>query len=302
MQQEIIGVKIKLGGEERTLALDLNALINYSAYTGGDVFDAINQVKKAENLATKMSGIRTIIWAMLTSCMNWDISRAAADVLMVGNWLNPGNFTRVLDAINDCQGLYENENEFEGQLAPFVPSPPAVVEAMRAAAEIRDNDFVMDLGAGDGRLLFAAADAVKAGKLSGVKIVGYEAEMNRALTIKASIRERKLGNLVTIRQADIMTAAENGDAKEASIVFMYLLQGTTNRVYETLGFQPGTRIVTHDFTLVGLAPEKSITVVDDNGTNHIVSSYIVPTPATVEAIPSPVQAAAAEAAPETVNA
>lgn len=279
MEYDVLGIKIKLGGETRTLSLDLNALINYSAYTGGDVFDAINELKKAPSISDKMIGIRVIVWAMLTSCMEWDLSRAAADIRMVGNWLNPGNFTRILEAINDCQQLYDQEAEFEGQLAPYVPSPPAVVEAMRALAKIRDNDFIMDLGAGDGRLLIAAAEEIRAKGLTGCKVVGYEAEVNRALTIKGAIRERKLGNLVIIKQEDIFKAAENGDAQEASIVFMYLLQGTTNRVYQALNFQPGTRIVTHDFTIEGLATEGTATVVDDNGNNHIVSSYLVPMPA-----------------------
>ena len=304
MKQEIIGVKIRLGNEERTLSLDLNALINYATYTGGDVFDAINKLKKAPSIADKMTGVRTIVWAMLTSSMEWDLSRAAADIMMVGNWLHPGNLSRILQAINDCQGLYEQENEFEGQLAPYVPSPAAVVEAMQALANIRDNDYILDLGAGDGRLLFAAADAVKAGGFKGCKIVGYELEMNRATTIKTAIREKKLGSLVMLRQVDIMEAAENGDAAEASIVFMYLLQSTTNRIYQELGFQPGTRIVTHDFTIDGLTPENSLTVVDDSGTNHIVSSYLVPKPAPAVQPAAPTLNAAADAAPvpETVNA
>jgi hypothetical protein len=40
---------------------------------------------------------------------------------------------------------------------PFVPTPQATVEAMLRVANVGPNDFVIDLGSGDGRILITAA-------------------------------------------------------------------------------------------------------------------------------------------------
>ena len=180
------------------------------------------------------------------------------------------------DAIMQAQASMEGEiqarAEFPGQLAPFVPTPPPVVEAMIQLAGICENDYILDLGAGDGRLLIAAAEAAKH-KL-GIRIVGYELSENRMRNTRRLLAERGLESVAICKHKDIMEAAD--DAAQASIVFMYLLQSTTNQVYRALPFEAGTRIVCHDFTLEDIPAEQSLQVTDEAGNVHNVTSYIVP--------------------------
>ncbi|MGH7815895.1 MAG: hypothetical protein ACREOR_00750, partial [Candidatus Binatia bacterium] len=55
-----------------------------------------------------------------------------------------------------------------GRLAPFDPTPQEVVERMLALAAVKPGDVMYDLGAGDGRIVIAAAKKYR------VKAVGFE--------------------------------------------------------------------------------------------------------------------------------
>ena len=46
---------------------------------------------------------------------------------------------------------------------PFVPSPQVVVDEMLRLANVTKDDFVMDLGSGDGRILITAASKLARG-------------------------------------------------------------------------------------------------------------------------------------------
>ena len=50
----------------------------------------------------------------------------------------------------------DHENH-TGSLAPFWPSPHEVVDCMLNLADVDENDVVVDLGSGDGRIVIAAA-------------------------------------------------------------------------------------------------------------------------------------------------
>lgn len=275
MNKDIQGVTVKLGGEDRILALDLNALITYSTITGKELQAGLSQMVKGSNVE-RLSAIRQIVYAALVSFMEWEPSNLDRDLRTVGNWLQGGALMIACDAIMQAQSAMEGEiqakSEFPGQLAPFVPTPPAVVEAMIQLAEIRDHDYILDLGAGDGRLLIAAAEAGK--NLLGIRIVGYELSETRMRNIRRLLAERGLENVAHCKFKDIMEAAD--DAAQASIVFMYLLQSTTNQVYRSLPFEAGTRIICHDFTIEDLKAENTVHVQDDGGNLHTVTSYIVP--------------------------
>src|SRR5919106_4999585 len=87
-----------------------------------------------------------------------------------------------------------------GQLAPFDPTPQEVVERILVLAGIGKGDVVYDLGAGDGRLVIAAA------KMHGVKAVGFEIDPGLVKLARENVRREGVENLVEIRQQDLMTA------------------------------------------------------------------------------------------------
>lgn len=97
-------------------------------------------------------------------------------------------------------------------LAPYEPSPPAVVSEMVNLAELTKDDVVYDLGSGDGRVVIAAARA------SGASCVGIE--MDRALVEQSRRRaaKEKVASLVRFVEQDIADA----DLGKASVVMLFL--------------------------------------------------------------------------------
>jgi ribosomal protein L11 methylase PrmA len=126
-------------------------------------------------------------------------------------------------------------------LAPYVPSPPDVVDRMLSLAAVTKNDIVYDLGSGDGRIPIAAA------KIYGAKGVGLDIDPRRIEESRANARAAGVEHLVEFRQQDVLTA----DISAATVVTLYLLSSSNARLRPILTQQlrPGTRIVSHAFSM-----------------------------------------------------
>ena len=152
--------------------------------------------------------------------------------------------------------------------AIFVPTPHDVVAKMLAAAHIGKNDIVYDLGSGDGRILIEAA------KKYHCKAIGLEIDRDLVTLSRKRVEEAKLEKLVTIRQADIFAA----DFSDATVVTVYLYPDLLKRLmpkFEKL--KPGTRIVSHQFQIPDLTPEKTIIVESaETGAKHTVYLWTTP--------------------------
>jgi SAM-dependent methyltransferase len=126
-------------------------------------------------------------------------------------------------------------------LAPYVPSPPEVVERMLALAGVTRSDVVYDLGCGDGRIPIAAA--VK----YGARGVGLDIDPKRIDESRANAKAAGVEKLVEFRQEDVMTA----DVSQATVVTLYLLSSSNAKLRPILTKQlkPGARIVSHAFSM-----------------------------------------------------
>jgi ribosomal protein L11 methylase PrmA len=126
-------------------------------------------------------------------------------------------------------------------LAPYVPSPPEVVDRMLKLAAVTKKDTVYDLGSGDGRIPIAAA------KTYGARGVGLEIDPKRIEEARANAAAAGVEHLVEFRQVDVMTA----DISPATVVTLYLLSSANARLRPILTRQlkPGTRIVSHAFSM-----------------------------------------------------
>jgi SAM-dependent methyltransferase len=126
-------------------------------------------------------------------------------------------------------------------LAPYVPSPPEVVDRMLKLAAVTRNDVVYDLGSGDGRIPIAAA------KTYGARGVGLEIDSKRVEEARANARAAGVEGLVEFRQADVMTA----DISPATVVTLYLISSANLKLRPMLTRQlkPGARIVSHAFSM-----------------------------------------------------
>jgi SAM-dependent methyltransferase len=134
---------------------------------------------------------------------------------------------------------------------PFVPSPQVVVDEMLRVAGVNKNDFVMDLGSGDGRILITAA------KKFGASGVGVDLDENLVYQSEAAAQEAGVADRVTFLRQDLFKT----DLSRASVITMYLLPRVNMRLRPILlGLKPGTRIVAHDFDLGDWKPDVQVTI------------------------------------------
>jgi len=139
---------------------------------------------------------------------------------------------------------------------PYVPTPPEVVEAMLKAANVKAGDVVYDLGSGDGRIVITAAK--KYGSTgTGVDINPYLVEVARQNAKKEGVADK-----VKFEVGDIFEF----DFSKATVVTLYLMPDINLKLRPILWgkLQPGTRIVSHAFSMGDWKPERTI---DVNGSN-----------------------------------
>ena len=142
----------------------------------------------------------------------------------------------------------------------FVPTPPKVVDAMLELAQVRNGDVLYDLGSGDGRIPIAAAKKFR------LRAVGIDIDPVRIKEARANARSAGVTKEVTFRQQDLFEA----DFSDATVVTLYLLQTLNEKLKPRLlkELKPGTRIVSHDFSMgEDWPPEKTVRV--DNSTIYL---------------------------------
>ena len=126
-------------------------------------------------------------------------------------------------------------------LAPYVPTPPDVVERMLELAQVTKADVVYDLGCGDGRIPITAA--VK----YGARGVGIDIDPKRIQESRANANAAGVAHLVEFRLEDVLKS----DVSGATVVTLFLLSSSNAKLQPTLKAQlrPGARIVSHAFSM-----------------------------------------------------
>ncbi|HKC42559.1 MAG TPA: class I SAM-dependent methyltransferase [Burkholderiales bacterium] len=130
----------------------------------------------------------------------------------------------------------------------WVPTPEDLVERMLRMAQTTPNDFVVDLGSGDGRTVIAAA------KKFGARSMGVEYNPDMVdLSNKSAAREGVTAKAKFIR-GDIFET----DFSQATVVTMYLLPGLNLKLRpRILDMKPGTRVVSHQFNMDDWQPDET---------------------------------------------
>lgn len=123
----------------------------------------------------------------------------------------------------------------------FAPTMSIVVDRMLKLAEVDKDDFVLDLGSGDGRIPIAAALA------HGAKGLGIEIVPVFVKRANATAAEAGVGHLVEFREADLFKTP----ISNATVVMLYLPVAVNNLLRPRFlkELRPGTRIVAHEFPM-----------------------------------------------------
>jgi precorrin-6B methylase 2 len=127
----------------------------------------------------------------------------------------------------------------EGKDVIWVPTPDSLIQAMLDLAKVMPDDYVMDLGSGDGRIVIAAAKR-------GARAVGFEFNPDMVALSRRNAETAGVSGKATFMNADIFES----DFSKATVITMYLLPQLNLKLRPTiLSLKPGTRVVSHAFTM-----------------------------------------------------
>jgi SAM-dependent methyltransferase len=158
--------------------------------------------------------------------------------------------------------LYEPIVGQEGKDVVWVPTPDALVDRMLRLARVTADDYVVDLGSGDGRIVMAAV------RDFGARGLGIEYNPELVELSQKNATAAGLGEHAAFTQGDIFEE----DFSDATVVTMYLLTKLNLKLrHILLAMKPGTRVVSHQFELGEWAADETSWV--DGRPGHL---WIVP--------------------------
>ena len=131
--------------------------------------------------------------------------------------------------------------------APFVPTPQKAIDSALDLASVSASDTLVDIGAGDGRMLIAAAKR-------GAQVIGYE--LSPFMWLIAYFSMLRHGVKGSLKLRDGFAA----DLSTTTVLFLFMMPKTLPKLLNNLEkkLKPGTRIVTYAFPIPNWKPEKEI--------------------------------------------
>jgi SAM-dependent methyltransferase len=152
----------------------------------------------------------------------------------------------------------------------YVPTPQDVVEEMLDMTNLTKNDVLYDLGCGDGRILVTAA------KQYGCRAYGCDIDRLRVREARENAGEHDVAHLVTVERKNVLDV----DLQEATVVALYLSPELLTRLLPQLRqLRPGSRIVSHDFPIPRIPPEKTRKMTSrEDGREHMIYLWTSPLP------------------------
>jgi SAM-dependent methyltransferase len=153
--------------------------------------------------------------------------------------------------IGDCEDRYLPERLGPGKDVVWMPTADDLVEAMLRLARVSSGDFVIDLGAGDGRIPIAAA------RDFGANALGIEYNTDLVLLARCIVEVEGVEEQVTIVEGDIFVE----DFSAATVLTLFLLPELNLCIrHRVLAMQPGTRVVSNNFHMEEWLDDDRVTV------------------------------------------
>jgi len=136
---------------------------------------------------------------------------------------------------------------------PYVPTSPAVVEAMLKLGEVQKGDILYDLGCGDGRIVVMAAQ-----KFGVARGTGIDIDPDRIKEAQENARQAGVADHVRFIEKNLFDA----DFNDATVVTLYLLPEVNLKLRPKLlkELKVGSRIVSHEFDMGEWQPDKKVDI------------------------------------------
>jgi precorrin-6B methylase 2 len=153
-----------------------------------------------------------------------------------------------------------------GKDVVWVPTPQALVDKMLDMAKLTPQDFLIDLGSGDGRTVITAAKR-------GARALGIEYNPDMVELSKRNATTAGVADKATFVKADLFES----DFSKAQVITMFLLPSINMKLRpKILDLKPGTRIVANSFNMEDWEADETQTI-EDNCTSWCTALlWIVP--------------------------
>jgi len=143
------------------------------------------------------------------------------------------------------------EDAFHKRDVPYVATPQVTVDEMLRLAAVGPEDFVIDLGSGDGRIVVTAA------KKFGARGLGVDIDWRLVSQAEENARLAGVADRARFREQDLFQA----DLGQATVITAYLLPFVMLKLRpKLLALKPGTRIVSHDFDFGDWPPDRKTSI------------------------------------------
>ncbi len=164
------------------------------------------------------------------------------------------------------QKTYEPKVGQSGKDVVWVPTPQELVNKMLDMAKVTSQDYVMDLGSGDGRTVITAAKR-------GATAVGIEYNPDMVELSKHNAEKEGVTGKATFMKADLYET----DLSKATVITMFLLPDINMKLRpKILNLKPGTRIVSNSFTMEDWEDDATETVTGECTSWCTAHFWVVP--------------------------
>ena len=148
--------------------------------------------------------------------------------------------------------VYQPKSGQLGKDVVWVGNPEAMVHRMLDVAGVTPQDFLVDLGSGDGRNVIAAAK--RGARAHGIEYNADLVELSKSLAAKERLSDR-----ATFERGDVFEA----DFSKATVVILFLTPEMNIRLRpKLLALKPGARVVANTFAIGDWNPDQSFSTSD----------------------------------------
>jgi len=177
--------------------------------------------------------MRTLVSLILAACMGAALAQSG---------------TSAVPAVPPPPTLLEPMVGTPGKDVVYLPQPSDSVDRMLDVAGVTPQDFVIDLGSGDGRNVIAAAKR-------GAQALGVEYNPEFVEYSKQAAAAAGVANRASFVQGDMFEA----DISKATVFTLFLLTDNLNKLKpKFLGLKSGTRIVSNTFKIDDWVPDETV--------------------------------------------
>jgi SAM-dependent methyltransferase len=159
-----------------------------------------------------------------------------------------------------------------GKDVVWVPTPQALADKMLNLAQVTPQDYVIDLGSGDGRIVITAAK--RGARAHGIEYNPDMVELSKRQAAREGVAEK-----ATFVKADLFES----DFSSATVITMFLMPDINLKLRPAiLNLKPGTRIVSNTFGMGDWTADQTVEVTPEEGCDSFCTAFFWIVPAKVE--------------------